>query len=102
MDSTAVSIFVVLLVELTNTIVVNSTNTTTNIETAVLSRHQMLVEARNIREQGWRVAGGLSQARGSVMNMEIVSAHLHTSLLYPLYEEINHASSTLLNFLLLH
>ena len=52
--------------------------------------------------QGWRVAGGLSQARGSVMNMEIVSAHLHTSLLYPLYEEINHASSTLLNFLLQH
>ena len=64
--------------------------------------YQMLVEARNIREQGWRVAGGLSQAHGSVMNMEIVSAHLHTSLLYPLYEEINHASSTLLNFLPLH
>ena len=37
MDSKAVSIFVVLLVELTNTIVVNSTNITTNIETAVLS-----------------------------------------------------------------
>ena len=38
MDSTAVSIFVVLLVELTNTnIFVNSTNVSTNIETAVLS-----------------------------------------------------------------
>ena len=37
-DSTAVSIFVVVLVELTNTVFVNSTNITTNIETAVLSR----------------------------------------------------------------
>ena len=36
-DSTAVSIFVVVLVELTNTVFVNSTNITTNIETAVLS-----------------------------------------------------------------
>ena len=36
-DSTAVSIFVVILVELTNTVFVNSTNKTTNIETAVLS-----------------------------------------------------------------
>ena len=36
-DSTAVSIFVVILVELTNTVFVNSTNITTNIETAVLS-----------------------------------------------------------------
>ena len=36
-DSTAVSIFVVILVELTNTAFVNSTNTTTNFETAVLS-----------------------------------------------------------------
>ena len=36
-DSGAVSIFVVILVELTNTVFVNSTNITTNIETAVLS-----------------------------------------------------------------
>ena len=38
-DSAAVSIFVVILVELTNTVFVNSTNITTNIETAVLSRY---------------------------------------------------------------
>ena len=37
-DSTAVSVFLVILVELTNTVFVNSTNITTNIETAVLSR----------------------------------------------------------------
>ena len=37
-DSAAVSIFVVILVELTNTVFVNSTNMTTNIETAVLSK----------------------------------------------------------------
>ena len=35
-DSTAVSILVVILVELTNTVFVNSTNITTNIETAAL------------------------------------------------------------------
>ena len=35
-DSAAVSIFVVILVELTITVFVNSTNITTNIETAVL------------------------------------------------------------------
>ena len=39
-DSAAVSIFVVILVELTNTVFVNSTNITTNIETAVLSRNK--------------------------------------------------------------
>ena len=37
LDSAAVSIFVVILVELTNAVFVNSTNITTNIETAVLS-----------------------------------------------------------------
>ena len=37
LDSTAVSIFVVILIELT--VFVNSTNITTNIETAVLSRY---------------------------------------------------------------
>ena len=37
LDSTAVSIFVVILVQLTNTVFVNSINVTTNIETAVLS-----------------------------------------------------------------
>ena len=37
LDSTAVSIFVVILVELTNIVFVNWTNTSTNIETAVLS-----------------------------------------------------------------
>ena len=36
-DSTAVSIFVDILVELTNSVFVNRTNTSTNIETAVLS-----------------------------------------------------------------
>ena len=38
LDSAAVSIFVVILVELTNTVFVNSTNIKTNIETAVLSK----------------------------------------------------------------
>ena len=38
LDSTAVSIFVVILVELTNTVFVNSTNITTKIETAALSK----------------------------------------------------------------
>ena len=40
LDSAAISIFVVILVELTNTniVFVNSTNLSTNIETAVLSR----------------------------------------------------------------
>ena len=38
LNSAAVSIFVVILVKLTNTVFVNSTNITTNIETAVLSR----------------------------------------------------------------
>ena len=39
LDSAAVSIFLVILVELTNTVFVNSTNNiTTNIETAVLSK----------------------------------------------------------------
>ena len=37
LDSTAVSIFVVIWVELTNTVFVNSINITTNIETAALS-----------------------------------------------------------------
>ena len=37
LDSTAVSIFEDILVELTNTVFVNSTNITTNIETAALS-----------------------------------------------------------------
>ena len=36
LDSAAVSIIVVILVELTNTVFVNSTNITTNIETAAL------------------------------------------------------------------
>ena len=36
-DSTAVSIFVDILVELTHTVFVNSMNITTNIETAALS-----------------------------------------------------------------
>ena len=38
LDGAAVSIFVVILVELTNTVFVNSTNIKTNIETAVLSK----------------------------------------------------------------
>ena len=48
LDSTAVLIFVVILVELTNTVFVNSTNISSNIETAVLSsllgrkRHKMI------------------------------------------------------------
>ena len=43
-DSTAVSIFVVVLVELTNTVFVNSTNITTNIETAALSKPEQLFQ----------------------------------------------------------
>ena len=39
-DSTAVSIFVVILVELTNTVFVNSTIITTYVETAALSTQQ--------------------------------------------------------------
>ena len=42
LDSAAVSIFVVILVYLTNTVFVNSTNITTNIETAVLSASEDL------------------------------------------------------------
>ena len=38
LDCAAVSIFVVILVDLTNIVFVNSTNINTNIETAVLSR----------------------------------------------------------------
>ena len=41
-DSAAVSIFVVILVELTNTVFVNSTNITTNIETAALSNIRLI------------------------------------------------------------
>ena len=37
LDSTAVSIFADIVVELTNSVFVNRTNTSTNIETAVLS-----------------------------------------------------------------
>ena len=43
LDSTAVSIFVVILVELTNTVFVNSINITTNIETAALSRFYVIL-----------------------------------------------------------
>ena len=48
LDSAAVSIFVVILVELTNTVFVNSTNITTNIETAVLSSktHHIFVKGK--------------------------------------------------------
>ena len=42
-DSTAVSIFVVILVALTNTVFVNSINITTNIETAALSRFYVIL-----------------------------------------------------------
>ena len=38
LDSAAVSIFVVILIELTNTAFVNSTKVSTNIETAVLAK----------------------------------------------------------------
>ena len=38
LDSIAVSIFVVILFELTNTVFVNSTNIATNIEMAALSK----------------------------------------------------------------
>ena len=40
-DSAAVSLSIVILVELTNTVFVNSTNISTNIETAVLSNLEM-------------------------------------------------------------
>ena len=42
LDSAAVSIFVVILVDLTNTVLVNSTNLTTNIKTALLSKEHIL------------------------------------------------------------
>ena len=45
-DSAAVSIFVVMLVELTNTVFVNSTNITTNIETAALSNSESSVSSQ--------------------------------------------------------
>ena len=41
-DSITVSIFVDVLVELTNTVFVNSTTISTNIETALLFSYQML------------------------------------------------------------
>ena len=41
MDSTAVSIFVVIFIELTNTVFLHSTNITTNIKTPVLSTQIM-------------------------------------------------------------
>ena len=43
LDSTAASIFVGILVELTNTVFVNSTNINTNIETAALSKKYLVV-----------------------------------------------------------
>ena len=44
LDSTANSIFVVILVELTNTVFVNSTSISTDNETTVLSRFHANVE----------------------------------------------------------
>ena len=41
LDSAAVLIFAVILVELTNTVFVNSTNISSNIETAVLSEREV-------------------------------------------------------------
>ena len=41
LESTVVSIFLVILVELTNTVFFNSTNITKNIETVVLSRQNV-------------------------------------------------------------
>ena len=41
LDSTAVSTFVIMLVELTNTAFVNTTNISTNIETEVLSKYYL-------------------------------------------------------------
>ena len=50
-DSTAVSIFEDVLVELTNTVFVNSTNTTTNIEMAVLSISHLSLR-RGVQQNG--------------------------------------------------
>ena len=50
LDSNAVSIFVVILVELTNTVFVNSTNITTNIETAVLSTLKLITNQVDIKK----------------------------------------------------
>ena len=47
LDIAAVSIFDVILVELTNTVFVNSTNITTNIETAALSSVESEFVVRN-------------------------------------------------------
>ena len=45
LDSTAVSTFVIMLVELTNTVFVNSTNITRNIETTALSMVELWIIA---------------------------------------------------------
>ena len=42
LDSAAVSTLVVILVELTNTVFVNSINITTNIDTAALSKSRLI------------------------------------------------------------
>ena len=55
LDSAAVSIFVVILVELTNTVFVNSTNISTNIETAVLST----IPSRSQGLPGGQIEGGV-------------------------------------------
>ena len=67
LDSAAVSIFVVILIKLTNTVFDNSTNITTNIETAVLSSEHLqywcisgpflhhLRERQHLNEQHWRL-----------------------------------------------
>ena len=55
LDSTAVSIFIVVLVELTNIVFVNSINITTNIETAALSTQLTIsdkLENSNLDIQG--------------------------------------------------
>ena len=51
-DSAAVSIFVVILVELTNTVFVNSTKKTINIETAVLSNLEATHDGTSCRQRG--------------------------------------------------
>ena len=61
LNSAAVSIFVVILVELTNTntntntVFVNSTNISTNIETAVLSRQDQNMNISRIVEQRMKI-----------------------------------------------
>ena len=65
-DSTAVSVFVDILVDLTNTVFVKLTNIFTNIETAVLSTTSDPISIEQVRRQYHKVAMSLSLGIGYV------------------------------------